>query len=239
MEYKSKITWQLDSPFRRNTLLITPIGQYRLDHINPSKGKRSKKTRRKYKSEDKEATRCLEVPISSIPEVSNYVVVGLNSVLRRLESLSNLSRLRGAKSLQPNNFEGDSNTIVDGSDSSLHFLAIFIVSSSQSAIVEELLPQLIVTASLANPTYPQTRIVRVPKECHNQLCQCLGIPSVSIIGILDGAPLSKGLKEFVIQHVPENKIAWIEEAASVQYLPVRINAIENQVVSVAKRQKRQ
>lgn len=254
MEYKCKTTWQLDSPFHRNSLpklppeqldtiinllirLISPIGQYRRDHINPSKGKRSKKTSRKHKSEDKEATTSSEAPAPSIPEVSSYVVVGLNSILRRLESLSNLSRIRSAKSHELKLLEGDSNTKVDESTSFKRFLAIFIVSLSQPVIIEELLPQLVATASLASPTYPQTRVVRVPKEYHNQLRQCLGIPSVSIIGILDGAPLSKGLIEFIIEHVPENKLPWIGEAESVQYLPVKINAIENLVASVAKRQR--
>ncbi|KAI6247086.1 hypothetical protein HI914_04910 [Erysiphe necator] len=251
-EYKSKITWQLDSPFTTNNVpklspehldtivsllsrLIIPIGQYRRDHITPSKGKRSTKSSRKQKSAKQQKILSQRCQTPLVPEISKYVIIGLNSVVRKLESLSNLSRKQSIRSSDLETLENDHKTIVDdASPSNCHFLAVFILSSSMPMAIEDLLQQLIVTASLAHPEYPQTRLVRLSENYHNHLSQCLGIPSASMIGILNGAPLSKGLAEFMTNHVPEIRIPWLEGSSSVQYLPVKINEMENLVASVVK-----
>ena len=65
--------------------ILSPIGQYRATNTTPSKGKRRKKRKREeIKSKGKEP----DLPRPPPPEISSFVVLGLNSITRSLESLS-------------------------------------------------------------------------------------------------------------------------------------------------------
>jgi hypothetical protein len=110
-----------------------------------------------------------------------------------------------------------------------HFSAIFVPRSLQPPILHAHLPQLVVTASLAHPELPVTRLVQLPKGCDARLSEALGLPRVSFIGILDGAPHSKSL---------EIEIPWLAEAKKSVYLPVKINAIESFVPVVAQKKQK-
>jgi hypothetical protein len=116
-----------------------------------------------------------------------------------------------------------------------HFAAIFVPRSGQPSILHAHLPQLIATASLAHRELPSTRLVQLPKGCDRRLCEALGLPRVSFIGVLDGAPHSKSLIDQVRECVPEIEISWLREANGSVYLPVKINAIDT-FVPVAKKQ---
>ncbi|RKF58261.1 putative rna-processing protein [Golovinomyces cichoracearum] len=254
MECKTKLSWQLESPFNRSRLtklspeqeniivdllckIVTPIGRYSLNHKTPSKGKRSKKRERKSKRDGKGALTTLIDEAPPKPEISSYVVFGLNIVLQRLEYLSNLSKIQRIRS-NDMKFSGGEKAVNENKPFlNQHFSAIFIVSMSQPAIVEEILPQLVVTASQTHPELPETRLAHISKEHHNKLCECLNIPRVSIIGILDGAPFSSGLLEFIRKHVPEIWIPHLREPGKVPYVPVQINAVETISKVSAKRQK--
>lgn len=119
-----------------------------------------------------------------------------------------------------------------------HFSAIFVPRSSQPPILHAHLPQLVVTASLANPELPVTRLVQLPKGCDARLSEALGLPRVSFIGILDGAPHSKSLIDLVRGCVPEIEIPWLAEAKKPVYLPVKINAIESFAPVVAQKKQK-
>lgn len=167
--------------------------------------------------------------------------MGLNSITRSLESLSEKSRppqiqaIEGTgdselpntvgESKEPNFANKGSN---DGAKHLLegHFSAIFICRSTQSTILYEHLPQLVFTASLAHPELPATRLVELPNSSEVRLCEALGIPRVSFIGILEGAPHSKPLVDLVRECVPEIEIPWMQQVKESKYLPVKINAIE-------------
>jgi hypothetical protein len=311
--------------------LLSPIGQYRATNTTPSKGKRSKKRKRKETKTEEEGPALSKPPP---PEISSFVVVGLNSITRSLESLSQKSKaLRSVdceknsaghnpqlplsaienkrsnpgqvsmheasvseyeslhiidrslddageviqthasgeekKALSnPNNASQDvamsmqsSNSLekskrgesgrassapevrdraAKGSkeqaieDEHHHFSAIFVPRSSQPPILHAHLPQLVVIASLANPELPVTKLVQLPKGCDTRLSEALGLPRVSFIGILDGAPHSKSLVDLVRECVPEIKIPWLEEVKKSVYLPVKINAIETFVPAAKK-----
>jgi hypothetical protein len=331
--------------------LLSPIGQYRAANITPSKGKRSKKRKRKEnKSKGEEPDLSRPPP----PEILSFVVVGLNSITRSLESLSQKSRalksvdcekndagqdprsgienkrsdagqvpqylapearnealsisdghlkdtgqslqllaseaksqksaagqtsqsegseakkdalnnagkplknaaqssrspLSGAKSKdsnpisQPPSSRARSETTKDLKETLVndehvdhHFSAIFVPRSSQPPILHAHLPQLVVTASLANPELPVTRLVQLPKGCDARLSQALGLPRISFIGLLDGAPHSKSLVDIVREYVPEIEIPWLKEAKKSVYMPVKINAIEIFVPVAQKEQK--
>jgi hypothetical protein len=314
--------------------ILSPIGQYRATNTPPSKGKRSKKRKREEKKLKEEGPKTLRPPP---PEISSFVVVGLNSITRSLESLSQKSKAlksadcekndadqnpqtpsSGAKSGalndngKPYNSPGQdplspifesksekcdtgqasgsppSNAKVDalkniealpiekddqiqesanpkeGSSQksaadnafgarsmagdaqeplieeervNYHFSAIFVPRSSQPSILHAHLPQLIATASLAHPELPTTRLVQLPKGCDSRLCEALGLPRVSFIGLLESAPLSRYLLGVVRECVPEIEVPWLGEAKKSDYLPVKINAIET-LVPVAKKEQK-
>jgi ribonuclease P/MRP protein subunit POP3 len=183
----------------------------------------------------------LELPNPSPPEISPYIVVGLGNVSRSLESLSRKSKPsepsladseRNSQSQESAPNEGKDEKIsapltgLEGDLFRCHFSAVFVLSSTLPSILQEHLPQLVATASLAHPLLPATRLVRLPKGCDSRLCTVLGLQRVSVIGILDGAPHSKSLLHFIRAHVPEIQIPWHEEARKNKYLPVKIKAVE-------------
>jgi hypothetical protein len=327
--------------------LLSPIGQYRAANITPAKGKRSKKRKRK---EDKSKGEETDFPRPPPLEISSFVVVGLNSITRSLETLSQKSKAlrsvdcekndagRGPQSPRPaaesksdagqvsqrpaseandeglnisekplngagqyispgsaekseksekrtggqtshslasgakhqalNNAEKPPELAAQSTQSSIseekseksdtaqlpasddigetakellvedvhrHFSAIFVTQASQPPILRAHLPQLVTTASLANPELPATRLVQLPKGCEARLSEALALPRVSFIGILDGAPHSKSLVDLARESVPVIEIPWLEEAKKSVYLPLKINAIESFVHVVAKK----
>jgi hypothetical protein len=316
--------------------LLSPIGQYRAANVTPSKGKRSKKRKRKGNNSKGEKPDLSGPPP---PEISSFIVVGLNSITRSLESLSQKSKalksvdcekndagqvpqhlaagaqnealsisegrlkdagqslqlrasetksqksaagqasqsdrseakkealnnagkaletaaqnsrspVSAAKSKdsspisQPLSSEARSETSKDPKETLVedehvdhHFSAIFVPRSSQPPILHAHLPQLVVTASLANPELPATRLVQLPKGCDARLSEALGLPRFSFIGLLDGAPHSKSLVDIVRESVPEIEIPWLKEAKKSVYMPVKINAIESFVPVAQKEQK--
>jgi len=153
------------------------------------------------------------------PEISGSIVVGLNNITRSLESLSRSSKPPNA----PYPPGGERDSLIDDAR---HFSAIFVLRSSQPPILHSHLPQLIATASLAHPNLSATRLVQLPKGCGPRLCDALGLPRVSFIGILEGAPHSKSLVDLVRECVPEIQIPWMQEVTASKYLQVKINAIQ-------------
>lgn len=167
--------------------------------------------------------------------------MGLNTVTRLLESASQKSKLKSgaAEGIVDGEQHGivDMNKELDRTKQALtvnankppidgHFFAIFVCRSSQPTILNEHLPQLVATASLAYPELPPIRLVELPKGSDARLCEALGIPRVSFIGILEGAPHSKALADLIRESVPEVEIPWLQQAKDSKYLPVKINAIE-------------
>ncbi|KAG4442489.1 hypothetical protein IFR05_001989 [Cadophora sp. M221] len=272
MERKPKTIYQLDSPFttvswpetspqNQETILellcsiLSPIGQHRSNHITPSKGKRSKKRRRE---EQKQKDGAGEAPsIPPTPEISSFIVVGLNSITRNLEEFSQKSKPAAITANQegpqpqlnaetkPENITAEDPKVPkvpakqtqETPPTTHHFTAIFVPRSSQPPILHSHLPQLIATASLAHPSLPATRLVQLPKGCDARLCDALGLPRVSFIGILEGAPHSKALLEFAREHVPEIDVPWLREAREEKYLSVKVNAIQTFAPVVEKEKK--
>jgi ribonuclease P/MRP protein subunit POP3 len=269
--------------------------------VTPSKGKRTKKRkRREAKLAGQDAAPGLtETPAP--PEISSSVVIGLNNIVRSLQSLSQQSKPQAlskdleshkddsnrlstssgtpaksasksklvdpkkddpseasnspnspksttSKQILVDNLMGDPAPISQSSPSTdtttksnpslipPHFSAIFVPASSPPSIIHAHLPMLIFTASLAHPNLPPTRLVTLPKGSESRLCEALGLPRVSFIGILENAPHSKGLIELVRGSVPEIEIPWLTEAKRGEYLGVKINAIET-FVGAGKKEK--
>ncbi|TAQ90894.1 hypothetical protein B7494_g772 [Chlorociboria aeruginascens] len=231
MVRKPKTVFQLETPFtaiqwpeitpeHQDTMLellcnlVSPIGQHRSHHIQPSSGNRNKKRKRRKAKligviEDK--------PKAPLPEISSFIVVGLNNITRALECSSqrNQGRLYSA---QPGVAPGGADSDADSHIQS-QFVAIFVLRS-QPSILHAHIPQIIATASSA------PRLVQFAKGSDSRLCAALGLQRVSFIGLLEGAPHSESLVNLVREVVPEIKAAWLNNAKNAAYLPVKINAID-------------
>lgn len=177
-----------------------------------------------------------EPGIPFVPEISTYVVVGLNSILRSLESLSNQARILNKEFKECEN-SGEHQETIDSNPNQFNrkFSTIFMLSSSQPAIIQDILPQMVAAVSLMHPELPSTRLLKLPYSCRAQLCHALNLPRISVIGILDDAPNSSGFLEFVRKHVPEIEIPWMRESKNCSYLPVKINSMETLVPPSKKR----
>ena len=189
------------------------------------------------------------------PEISSFLVVGFNSITAILESASQKSKTpkpliratpedEAEQGLKHSNPKSKANVVStfgnsgDGTSHSsvnAHFSAIFVSRSSQPTILHAHLPQLVATASLACPDSPATRLVQLPKGCDARVCEALGLPRVSLIGLLESAPHSESLLELIRNVVSEIDIPWLRDSKALAYLPVKINAIET-FVSVEKDQ---
>lgn len=181
--------------------IISPIGLHRTNHSIPSKGKKDKKRKRAL------AIETLPIPVP--PTISSFVVVGLNNIVRRLASISHKSKPQSAVDDHHADISLGKENKLNHRDG--HFAAILVVSPFTPPIVNSMLPQLVFTASLAPPELHKTRLVQLPKGCEGRFCQALGVPRVSCIGILEGAPQMKSFMEFIRERVPEVKIPWLED----------------------------
>ncbi|KAF7857215.1 hypothetical protein EAF04_009456 [Stromatinia cepivora] len=243
---KTKTIYQLDTPFTtiqwpqisskdQETIvellcsILSPIGSYRSNHIIPSKGKRSKKRKRRDLKAGNEKSSETPPP----PEISSYIVIGLNSIHRMLEGSSKKGLDTKAN---PDNPEPEIRPQTNGvlgpnpqNSPPTHFSAIFVARSNQPPILNSHLPQIIATASKAHPTKPSTRLLQLPKGSETRIAAVLGLPRVSFLGILDDAPNSKALPDLIRDCVEEIQIPWLDEAKKAEYLETKINSIQTSI----------
>ncbi|TVY73210.1 Ribonucleases P/MRP protein subunit pop3 [Lachnellula suecica] len=236
MERKTKSAFQLDTPFTSVTWpsipatqastilelllhLLTPLGHHRTHHTTPSKGKRALKRKRKSAPTE-------PVPVPSVPEISSFVVVGLNSITRHLE-LSSKATKPGTKSEEKDRNPGTVSETDENGEKPAKLAAIFTPPhSTLPAILHTHLPHLIATSS-----HP-TRLIPLPLGADTRIAAALGLPRVSFIGLLEGAPWA-GVLLGLVREVDVVAVPWLSEAKKGEYLGVKINAIET-VVGVAK-----
>lgn len=177
------------------------------------------------------------------PNVTSFVVVGLNGITRCLEALSrkampdmssskDTSKADKAGGMihspdlepaQPKKSTPSDNT---NAPTEIHFSAIFAIRSTQPPILNAHLPQLVATASLARPELPPTRLVQLPRGSDDRISEALGLPRVSFVGLLEDAPNSRSLVDLIRDMVRPVEIPWIPEVKKSKYLPVKINIIE-------------
>jgi ribonuclease P/MRP protein subunit POP3 len=194
-----------------------------------SNGKRAKK-RQKRLAEASYVAPNLQTPIVALPELSSHILVGLSSVVRHLELLSQSIH---ASSLQTRSDCSDTLVIKKHSKlkESRHLAAVFVTSFSQPTILHAHLPQLIGMASRAQSNLPPIRLVQLPRGCEQRLCESLGLPRAGFIGLFDDAPYSAPLLAFLMDNVSAIDIDWLKEAQTVEYIPLQVNTVETFVSS--------
>ncbi|KAI0887254.1 uncharacterized protein GGS22DRAFT_156561 [Annulohypoxylon maeteangense] len=229
MDKKKKVVYQLDTPYSavswpsvtledQETLLeilcalLEPLGRHRSKYIQPSKGQRDKKRKRKAPN-----TGSKELASPPIPELRTYVDVGLTTVTRHLQEMA--SKAHGVDSTLEEK-------LASQETSCSPYSVIFVARSGQSSILNGHFPQMVAVASKSNPSQTPIRLVGLSKSCEDRLSESLCIPRVSCIGLYEGAPNSKALVEFARQHVPPIESHWLQEARQAEYQETTINTIE-------------
>ena len=220
---------------------MSPIGRHRSACLTPSKGKRSKKRKRQEARArgDSIHNPGLEPP-PPVPRISDHVLVGLGSITRHLEELCCHSKSQSPQTT----FETvDSGAILvvppkspEKQDQSRHLAAVFASRSSQPSIWHAHLPQLIAAVSSRYPNLPPIRLVQLPKGCEEIVCSSIGLPRASFVAVMNDAPQSKHLVDFVRANVPVIDMEWLREAQIARYLPVKINTIQT-AISTPKKEK--
>ena len=104
--------------------------------------------------------------------------------------------------------------------------AVFVARADQPSILAAHLPLLIQTASLAYPSKPPIRLVSLPSKANERLSTSLDLPRVGVIGLLEGAPGTDDLVEFVRRNVSAVEMPWLQGAMVGSYLPVSIKVVE-------------
>ncbi|KAI1200117.1 hypothetical protein F5X97DRAFT_294929 [Nemania serpens] len=229
MDKKKKISFHLDTPYSAVTWpqilpkdqdtilellcsLLSPLGHYRSQHVHASKGNRAKKRKRKEQSDLETAP-----PSPPVPELQSYVDIGLSCVSRCLQKTAS-ERLETSSVPEGQELEG----LTKGR----FYSAIFVARSGQPNALSSHLPQMVAVASKSHPSLPLTRLVELPRACEGRLCESLGIPRVSCIGLCVDAPNSNPLIDFTRQHVAIPEVAWLQEARHAEYRPTKINSTE-------------
>lgn len=150
--------------------------------------------------------------------MQSHLTIGFNTTTRYLETLA--QRLAPSK----DSGQGPNPDMVLGPKAPL--AAIFIPRSDRPSIMHSHLPLLTKTASLATPSSPPIRLVMLRKGAEERLGAALALPRVGLIGLIEGAPDSKGLIDFIRVCVSQVEVPWVQEAMTGQYLPVKVNEIE-------------
>ncbi|KAI1074725.1 hypothetical protein F5B20DRAFT_562778 [Whalleya microplaca] len=230
---KKKIMYQLDTPYSavswpqitfedQDTILellctlLTPLGRYRVEHIQPSRGKRDKKRKRRTPG-----LPASDLSLPPIPELNSYIDVGLPAVTRCLQEMASMSG-------DPDSTMED-NPSSSKSSSTRCYSAIYVARSGQPNTLNGHLPQMVTVASKADPKRTPIRLVGLSKDCEERLSASLGIPRVSCIGIREDAPNSKALVDFTRKHVPVIEVPWLEEARRAEHRETNINTIETSI----------
>ncbi|KAI1854858.1 hypothetical protein JX265_002497 [Neoarthrinium moseri] len=226
---KKRLTFQLDTPYSsvdwpqvtaedQDTILellcslLSPIGRHRTQHKQPSRGKGDKKRKRR----EAEKPDAAPAPPPA-PEISSYVDVGLSTITRNLQS-SIAEGVDGAK------------TDADASKTSLYSV-IVVARSGQPNILHSHLPQIVAVASETHPSTEPIRLVGISKACQDRLCEALGIPRVSCVGLREGAPNSKALVDFARQRAPPIEVTWLKEAQKAEFRETKIKTVETVIGS--------
>jgi ribonuclease P/MRP protein subunit POP3 len=203
--------------------LLEPLGRHREQHTSPSKGKRSKKRKRK----DTQAT---EAPVESFetppepPRIKSHITIGFNSTTRHLEALSSKSVPSAISDhLRIKRYTTIKREGKDSLDSipNTHLAAVFVPKSGQQAVIHAHLPLMLKTASMAAPEAPQTQLVPLSKSAEARLATALGVPRVGVLGLMGDAPDAGALIEVIREKLEPMEVPWLEQALAADYLTPR------------------
>ena len=213
--------------------VLDPVGNYRREHIKPSRGKSSRKRKRRVAKSTQDAAPATDVkPAPPTPEISSHITLGFNATIRRLELLSAVSRPQSLGREIITEFEDETVESIQ----LLPFLsAVFICRTGLPPILTSSLPLLAATASSAFPKEPPIRLVPLDKAAEEKLAKALHQPKVGFVGLQSDVPAAEILTTLVRDRVQPVDVPWLREASSGTYLPVKVRGAE---VNVRPRKKK-
>ena len=176
--------------------LLEPIGQHRKTHVKPSKGKRKRKQVADCSDNGTTSTNSRNLPPA--PEIIKFLTIGFNSTQRLLESaaMESASRSRPTESSEEKSLAGA--------------LAIVFVDRSKPGIMHNHLPLLVSAAASFTTPENNIRLVSLPTGAEIRLSTALGIPRAgSVIGLLNNAPGSEPLVDFLRKRVAVIETPWV------------------------------
>ncbi|KAL9110436.1 MAG: hypothetical protein Q9227_004980 [Pyrenula ochraceoflavens] len=256
---KTKIDHTTDIPHRQPTVpelspkdqetalellcaILEPLGRYRAQFLNPSKGKRASKRRRRAQKDSPSSNTRTHSPQFPAPppppDLSHTAIVGFNAITRHLEALA-------AASPPQSSPETPSSTTLPPP-----LAALFYTPTTLPPLLTHNLPLLTHLASFSHPsTTPPTRLIPLTlPSAPNALSTALHQPRVSFIGLFntptptidddDGSAPVKTLINFCREKVPPIHVPWLENVEAGKYAKVRIQRVESVIGEKNKEEKR-
>ncbi|KAH7061113.1 hypothetical protein B0J12DRAFT_646514 [Macrophomina phaseolina] len=211
------------------TNLLVPIGQHRSAHITLSKGKRSKKRKRRGTQGEPQPIAASPPPA---PDLKRYITVGINSTTRHLEQLAQGADAppspepaqRKTGSVEQPCPAATGETGAPYSPKSLRHLPLIFTLQPPSSITTAHLPLLAQTASPRRASSQSARLIPLKPSSEPKLAAALGLPRVGVIGIMEEAPGAGPLIEYARAKVSATEVPWLREASEGLYLPVNVRA---------------
>ncbi|RSM04661.1 hypothetical protein CEP52_006671 [Fusarium oligoseptatum] len=208
---RKRVVHQLDTPFSTVSWpAVSPEDQDTILELLCD-GQRANVQLGRKKDDKKAAGTTEEPPVPPMPEIDASIDVGLNSITRNLQALSQSDEeaAQGKPERQ--------------------YLMIFVARGNQASTFNCHFPQMAAAASKSLPSPDKIRLVGFSNPCSDRLSACLGVPRVSSIAIAKDAPGAGALQEFVLKSVPPAEAAWLDASRDAQHLTTKINAIETTV----------
>ncbi|USP77842.1 hypothetical protein yc1106_05116 [Curvularia clavata] len=217
--------------------LITPLGDHRRTHIQPSKGKKRKRATTKPHQDDSTTAETPPPP----PAIANYLLVGLNSVTRHLEglavkhapatSLVASADRESATCSKDDHQDAEMKDSAKASGGDLRPLSMVILTHPKPSLspAHAHLPTLVHLSALVPPSATQdasrtaTRLVPLPTSAEGRLASSLHIPRVGALAIYADAPGAKALEDYVREHIGTTECKWIEEALSAEWQGMNVS----------------
>jgi ribonuclease P/MRP protein subunit POP3 len=204
--------------------LIAPLGDHRRTHTHPSKGKKRKRNIGPTTQDD--STKAETAPPA--PEIGKHLLIGLNSVTRHLEALA-------AKNAPPTVPVSDSSEREDAEapkekdpEVILRPLSMVILTHPKPSLspAHVHLPTLVHLSTLSTVSAPATttRLITLPTSAEARLASTLHIPRVGALAIYADAPATKGLEEYVYEHVGVTESKWIDEAMKADWKGLNVKS---------------
>lgn len=197
-------------PLTHRISLLTPVGEHRKTHIQPSRGKKRKRTTNAPQD---------NTPAPPPPAIKAHILIGLNSVTRHLEAQAAATApptLPAYAAATCKNASSPEPTVKNTSTSSNHLTSIILTHphpslSPSHTHIPTLLHLATLRQSLGKPAEP-TRLITLPTSTDSRFASALHIPRVGAIGVFEGAPGARAFEEYVREHVGLTECAWVEEA---------------------------
>ncbi|KFA63509.1 hypothetical protein S40285_00337 [Stachybotrys chlorohalonatus IBT 40285] len=188
--------------------LLSPLGQYRRTHIQPSKGKRALRRKRKVADGAGQASTGAtnRATPPNPPEMAAKVDVGFNKITRVLQEASSTGR-----------------------EAQRAYSMVFVARGNQSPAFNCHFPVMVGAASKSLPPDRQTRLVGFSKPCSERLSSCLGIARVSAVAIVSDEPVAAALWSFVQKAAAPVQMPWPAEAQEAAYKATQIKSFQTPV----------